>query len=239
MAQKRKPYRRLSESYKKRRRIVYRNRILLLLGIIFLAGTGVRVIKGKNPLQGIRVDEQVLAETPVDWRGAPAINVQLLTPNPYSRPQLKLSKVKGIVIHYTGNAGTSAQANHDYFESLKDGSGTSASSHFVVGLDGEVIQCIPSSEEAYASNARNVDTLSIETCHPDETGKFNESTYNTLIQLTGWLCVQFDLKPDDVIRHYDVTGKICPKYFVEHEDAWQQFKEDVGNKMEEIREYYA
>jgi N-acetylmuramoyl-L-alanine amidase CwlA len=38
---------------------------------------------------------------------------------------------------------------------------------------------------------------------------------------------QYDLEIDDVIRHYDVTGKDCPKYFVEHEDAWTQFKEDV------------
>jgi len=30
-----------------------------------------------------------------------------------------------------------------------------------------------------------------------------------------------------VIRHYDITGKICPKYFVENEDAWKQFKSDV------------
>ena len=29
------------------------------------------------------------------------------------------------------------------------------------------------------------------------------------------------------IRHYDVTGKDCPKYFVEHEDAWVQFRQDV------------
>ena len=30
-----------------------------------------------------------------------------------------------------------------------------------------------------------------------------------------------------VIRHYDVTGKICPKYYVEHEDAWDTFIDDV------------
>ena len=30
-----------------------------------------------------------------------------------------------------------------------------------------------------------------------------------------------------MIRHYDVTGKDCPKYFVEHEDAWVQFRQDV------------
>ena len=40
--------------------------------------------------------------------------------------------------------------------------------------------------------------------------------------------MKFDLTADDVIRHYDVTGKNCPKYFVEHEDAWETFKENVS-----------
>lgn len=33
----------------------------------------------------------------------------------------------------------------------------------------------------------------------------------------------YHLQSQDVIRHYDVTGKICPKYFVEHEDQWKEF----------------
>ena len=51
------------------------------------------------------------------------------------------------------------------------------------------------------------------------------------MQLTAWLCVKFDLSQEDVIRHYDVTGKICPKYFVEHEDAWEEFRDNVGNAI--------
>ena len=64
-------------------------------------------------------------------------------------------------------------------------------------------------------------------CHPDESGQFTDATYQSLVQLTGWLCHRFDLSAEDVIRHYDVTGKDCPKYFVEHEDAWVQFRQDV------------
>ena len=101
---------------------------------------------------------------------------------------------------------------------------TSASSNFIVGLDGEIIQCVPTWEVAYASNDRNYDTVSIEVCHPDESGKFTDATYRSLVQLTAWLCVKFNLTSEDVIRHYDVTGKNCPKYFVEHEDAWGTFK---------------
>ena len=90
---------------------------------------------------------------------------------------------------------------------------------------------MPTWEVAYASNERNSDTVSIEVCHPDKDGQFTEETYRSLVQLTAWLCVKFDLSQEDVIRHYDVTGKICPKYFVEHEDAWEEFRDNVGNAI--------
>lgn len=159
--------------------------------------------------------------------GRPYIDVQLLTPNEYSRPCAPTEKINGIVIHYVGNPGSTAQGNRDYFEGLKDSGETYASSNFVVGLEGEIIQCVPTKEIAYCSNKRNIDTVSIEVCHETSDGKFNKDTYASLVQLTGWLCIYLDVSPKDVIRHYDVTGKICPKYYVEHEDAWEDFIEDV------------
>ena len=167
----------------------------------------------------------------------PEIDVQLLDINEYSRPGIESDGITGIVIHYTANPGSTAQENRDYFEGLKDSHETSASSNFVVGLEGEIIQCVPTWEVAYASNERNKDTISIECCHPDETGKFNQKTYQSMVDLCAWLCLKFDLNENDVIRHYDVTGKICPKYFVEHEEAWKQFKGDVGVKLEKLKEY--
>ena len=157
----------------------------------------------------------------------PDIDVQLLDINEYSRPGIESDPITGIVIHYTANPGSTAQQNRNYFNGLKDCHETSVSSHFVVGLEGEIIQCVPTWEIAYASNERNHDTVSIECCHPDETGKFNDETYKSVVQLTAFLCKKYGLTQENVIRHYDVTGKICPKYFVEHEDAWQTFKMDV------------
>ena len=49
----------------------------------------------------------------------PEIRPALLTPNKNSRPQTKLKKVNGIVVHYTANPGTDAMANRNYFESLE------------------------------------------------------------------------------------------------------------------------
>ena len=97
----------------------------------------------------------------------------------------------------------------------------------MIGISGEIIQCVPCNEIAYASNDRNVDTISIECCIPDESGKFSDETYQSLVALVSWLVGRYELQVDDVIRHYDVTGKECPKYYVEHEDAWSLFKEDV------------
>lgn len=172
-------------------------------------------------------DARAQVVTEIDASARPELDVELLTINEYSRPGTALEKVNGIVIHYTANPGSSAIQNRDYFEGLKDTHITKASSHFVVGIDGEIVQCIPTAEIAYASNSRNNDTLSIECCHLDETGEFTQETYDSLVRLTAYLVIRFQLTTDDVIRHYDVTGKMCPKYYVEHEDAWEQFKEDV------------
>lgn len=160
------------------------------------------------------------------------IREDLLTINAYSRPGTKLKEVKGIVVHYTGNPGTTAQQNRNYFEGLAETKKTKASSHYIIGLDGEIIQCVPLNEIAYASNERNSDTISIECCIEDETGKFNEKTYESLVKLTSWLMGRYQLQIDTVIRHHDVTGKICPKYFVEHESAWLDFKSDVEHHIE-------
>jgi N-acetylmuramoyl-L-alanine amidase len=172
-------------------------------------------------------------------KNPPDFMVDLLTINEYSRPGEENNKINGIVIHYTANPGTTAAQNRSYFEGLKDSKITKASSHFIIGLEGEIIQCIPSNEIAYASNDRNYDTVSIECCHMDETGEFNDETYQSLVHLTAWLCGKFDLRPKDVIRHYDVNGKMCPLYYVEHEDKWEQLIEDVKEYIDTygVKEY--
>ncbi len=156
------------------------------------------------------------------------IEENYIKPNPYSRPQTELEWVNGIVVHYVGNPGTTARQNQSYFNGLAESHKTYASSHFVIGLEGEVIQCVPLDEIAYCSNDRNQDTISIECCHPDESGEFTQATYDSLVRLTQWLCESFKLDgSEDVIRHYDVTGKECPLYYVRNQEAWEQFIRDL------------
>ena len=166
------------------------------------------------------------------------VSQEFITPNPYSRPGTELKQIHQIVIHYVANPGTTARQNMAYFDSLKDQTGEkkiSASSHFIIGLEGEIIQGIPLYEMAYAtSREKNVDTISIECCHPDETGKFNENTYDSLVNFTAWLCRNLKLTEKDVIRHYDATGKDCPRYFVAHEKEWKKFLQDVKEARKQI-----
>ena len=159
--------------------------------------------------------ERPLPETP-DW-----ITVELLPLNEFSRPGTPLEEVNGIVIHYVGNPGTTAAQNHSFFTNLAQTGETYASSHFLVGLDGEVLQNVPLNEVAYCSNQRNDDTISIECCHPDDSGEFTSATYESLVSLTRWLMEEYGLDTSQVIRHYDVTGKLCPKAFVEHPEEYQ------------------
>lgn len=151
------------------------------------------------------------------------IDQQYIAVDGNSRNGTELGGMNDIVIHYIGNPGTTAQQNRDFFSNPD----SDVSAHFVVGLDGEIIQCIPLNEMSAASNWRNRDTISIEVCHPDESGKFTQATYNSLVRLTAWLMTSAKLDTNHIIRHHDITGKDCPLYYVEHEDAWTQFIEDV------------
>ena len=161
-----------------------------------------------------------LVATPIpDW-----IDQQIIKVDGDSRRGVMLEGVRNIVIHYVGNPGTTAQQNRDYYASRS----SEVSSHFVIGLKGEIIQCIPLHEKSSASNHRNKDTISIEVCHPDESGKFTDETYDSLVKLTVWLCEVCGLDSSDIIRHYDITGKQCPLYFVTHENVWERFKKDVA-----------
>ena len=111
--------------------------LLLALSIMKISGRGIFAQRAYSELS----DEVLSAQKP-------DIDVELLTVNEYSRPGLSTNEITGIVIHYTANPGSTAMENRDYFEGLKDSHITQASSNFVVGLDGEIVQCVPTWEVA-------------------------------------------------------------------------------------------
>lgn len=160
------------------------------------------------------------------------IQERLLSINPYSRTGEKLQSVKQIVVHWVGNAGSSAIGNRNYFESLKD-KGIYASSQYIIGLNGEIICCIPEDEVAYHAGNRTINrnSIGIENCHPGWDGKFSDATYNSLVELCADICRRYGLSVNNIIRHYDVTRKDCPLYYVQNPSEWIKFKNDVANRL--------
>ena len=180
---------------------------------------GISQIKPPSLVQGISEE---------DYNKHPDWEENFLTPNEYSRPGDSLEAVNSIFVHYTANPETSAAQNRSYFEQLKDTHDRSASAHFIIGYNGEIIQCIPLDEIAYAVQTRNFDSISIECCYKSSDGSFTQETYDSLINLLAWLTDVYDLSTDDILRHYDCGGKKCPIYYTEHEDAWKKLKSDVA-----------
>ena len=165
------------------------------------------------------------------------IKDMLITPNKWSRPQTKIGTIKNIVVHWIGNAGTTAENNAKYFNSLKDGRGTYASSHYIIGNDGMIIRCVPENEVAYHASSANNYSIGVEVCHPDNTGKYTDAAYKALIELLVDLCNRYKLEPTQaIIRHYDVTGKDCPRYYVKNPNEWKKLKQDVEDTMNKDEE---
>ena len=185
-----------------------------------------------------------------DYPGAPPMEVQgnvkmpswikqeLLTVSDINRPGTKLEHVNAVIIHYVGNTGSTAKDNRDYFQSQQDPREPSyrkmTSAHFVVDLDGTPLQCVPIDEVAYASYPRNFDTVAIETCHINDAGEYTPETYQSMVKLSAWLLEIYGLTENDLLRHDDVrpSPKGCPRWFMDHPDAWEQFKKDVRSYMD-------
>lgn len=186
------------------------------------------VSAGADGGQGTNYSNEKIQGLPAEvYAKHPDWTENFLTPNEYSRPGDPLESVTNIFVHYTANPGTSAAQNRSYFEQQKDTHEASVSSHFIIGYEGEILQCVPLDEIAYAVQTRNFDSISIECCYIAENGAFTEETYDSLISLLAWLVDAYDLETEDILRHYDCGGKKCPLYYTEHEDEWEQLKKDV------------
>lgn len=171
----------------------------------------------------------------------------LLTPGRGGRPGIRIIP-KALVIHWTANLekGANAVANRNYFENHPE---NKVSAHYVVD-DKQIIQCIPENEMAYHVGGKrytqqalqklsiypNNCTLGIEMC-VNMDGDF-QKTYQNTVELSANILKRYGWGIDKLWRHYDITGKDCPRFFVIDETAkafgfesaeagWEQFKKDV------------
>ena len=155
------------------------------------------------------------------------ITDKLIPVNKYNRPGTKCIPQK-ICVHYTGNAGSGAayQMNVSKGVFASQGQRVWTSSQYLVGLNGEIIHCVPDDEMAYAATNNNRGVIHIEVCHPNTTGKFNAVTIAALGELVRMLMDKYKITSDKVVRHYDLTGKHCPAYYVD-ENRWAALHEKI------------
>lgn len=153
------------------------------------------------------------------------INKRLTKIN-YNKGKNKQNKF--IVIHYVGATG-GAEANCKYFEKLYRG----ASAHYFVGHAGEIWQCVEDKDVAWHCGAlkykhpycRNTNSIGIEMCCRNSGGwYFEPATVAATIDLVKELMAKHKIPVENVIRHYDVTGKTCPEPYVRNVDDWNSFK---------------
>jgi len=161
------------------------------------------------------------------WKEGFNINIKKnLTTVNYTPSNNKQNKY--IVIHYTGNNGDTAEGNANYFHSIN----RNASANYFVD-EKEIYQVVPDNCVAWHCGAktykhpscRNNNSIGIELCsRKDEKGNyyFKKETINNSIKLAVQLMHDYNIPIENVIRHFDVTGKLCPRPFIEN-TAWQEY----------------
>jgi N-acetylmuramoyl-L-alanine amidase len=162
---------------------------------------------------------------------------ELIPVNPFSRPGIPLRTIRKIVCHWTANPGASAAAHVRYFgqtlanqNPYDDIPDRYASAHIFVDKT-EAVLVIPLNEVAYHAGPANTYSIGVEMC-VEEDGNFHPDTVERTAKIVAELCDWYGLDPiRDVIRHYDVTGKICPKPYVIDPWAWQAFRQKVDSIM--------
>ena len=170
---------------------------------------------------------------------------QKLTPYNFTRMYNKQNEY--IVIHFVGGVST-AKNNADYFannklqssanyfadeteiwQSVEDGD---KAWHCGGGLQGE-------NGHAFYGICTNSNSIGVEMCvKKDNAGKwyFEEKTVQNTVELVKMLMKKHNIPIGKVIRHYDVTGKICPAPYID-ETEWKRFKDRIvgDNKMEDCK----
>lgn len=164
------------------------------------------------------------------------------------------SKIKYLVIHYTGNDGDTDESNGRYFKSNV----VQSSAHYFVD-DDSITQSVPDNFVAwhcggkkyascsntgggkYYNKCTNTNSLSIEICDDVKNGQVYPSakTIQNALNLANHLMAKYSIPKENVIRHFDVTGKLCPAYWVDDakwkREFWNKLGEDDMTKEEVIK----
>ena len=158
-------------------------------------------------------------------------------------PARNARAIKYIVIHYTGNDGDTAENNARYYASTA----VKSSAHYFVDAN-SIYQSVPDLHTAWAVGGRkypscpqtgggtlhgrclNANSISIELCDAKKDGAYapDARTVERALALTRELMKKYNIPASNVIRHFDVTGKLCPAYWAGRENAGKWEKEFHG-----------
>lgn len=142
----------------------------------------------------------------------------------------RVQNIKYIVLHYTANNGDTAEGNCNYFAS----SGRNASAHYFVD-ENNIYQSVADMDTAWSVGSssyvhgicRNSNSISVEMCSRlDSYGNYyiKEETISNAVKLFTVLMGKYNVPVENILRHYDVTGKKCPEPFVRNISQWTAFK---------------
>lgn len=157
-----------------------------------------------------------------------------------SRSGQRIGTVRFIVSHDTGNPGSTAYGNRNYFDRQQP----SASAHTFID-DKFILEIIPLSEKAwhvrsnvtgdnrrYGANSNDA-AIGVELCHG---GKINfEQAYNHYVWYHAYLCEKFNLNPNkDIVAHatLDPSRRTDPINILRsHGISWSMFIDDVSETL--------
>lgn len=155
----------------------------------------------------------------------------------------RTAKIEWIVMHYTANDGDSDESNGKYFQHPLN---PVASAHYFVD-DDSITRSVPDDYVAYHCGAntyrhpscRNANSIGVEMCDAKRDGKVmaTDKTIANAAELVYQLCKQYGIPYDHIIRHYDVTGKLCPAYWVKG-DGLAKFRRQVEEVGEVVTDSY-
>ena len=164
---------------------------------------------------------------------------------PYNFASVTNRNILYIVIHYVG-AESSAENNATYFANNR----LTKSAHYFVD-ETSIWQSVEDKNVAwhcggglhgdeghtFYKKCTNSNSIGIEMCCKKSSSGwyFEDNTVRNTVDLVKCLMEQYNIPIERVIRHYDVTGKICPAPYVD-EQEWTVFKNMIIREEEEMIE---
>lgn len=152
--------------------------------------------------------------------------------DPNNRGGLRSVPIKFIVVHYTGSPNDTAVNEGLYFNHNDTGK---TSAHYFVD-ENEIVCSVPDEYIAYHcggatyfhDQCRNSNSIGVEICTKrDANGKyyFHPEAQARAQAFIRELMDKYDIPQENVVRHFDVTHKLCPMPFVgEGQPLWEEFK---------------